>query len=191
MNHIFVNPKVTEKIQTKVNKLAKVWDYDKNDLFQLYQMVATIESGLAERTFYDKNGIVVDGWNGYKDFDNQNVNPKSAWGGFYRMEKAQMVGWSIYMIANAEDKHDQASRCTNAYGYWFVWEEEPRVWGYKGWQEFYTEDEANQFVSTLTGNHIKSLELKHSDISGCWRVTVTTTRRKPNTTTVYRERVAV
>lgn len=191
MNHIFVNPKTLEKIQAKAYELAKTWGYDHNDFFQLYQMVATIESGLAERTFYDKDGIVVDGWNGYRNSNNQDVSPKSAWGGFYRLEKSQMVGWSIYMIARADDKHDQANRCTNAYGHWLVWEEETRVWGYRGWQEFYTEEEAQQFASNLTGKHIKSIDLQYSDMSGCWRVMITTTRQKPKMTTVYRERVAV
>lgn len=188
MKTIFVNPKIIKKIQKKVNKLAARWDYPKDEIFQLWEMVATIELGMSEKTFYDKDGIIHDGWNGYQDYDNSDVDPRRAWGGFYRLEKNQMAGWSVYMIAQADNKEAQATRCTNAYGWWFHWEPVEMVWGYQGFQDFYTEDEAQQALAKLT--NIKQSEIRYSDMSGCYQLKVATTRRKPALKHVWRERVA-
>ena len=156
-------------------------------------MVATIESGQAERTFYAHGGIIVDGWNGYRNYDEgrpEAADPHRAWGGFYRNEPGQMAGWSLYLAQTADDPADQLQHCGNTYGFWFVWEAVPMVWGYFGRQEFYTEKEAREFMTTLTGKNIKRVKYEYSDISGMHRVTVEATRSKPKIETCYRARVA-
>lgn len=192
-NIIFINPQLIDKIEKKVDELAAAWDYPKDQRFQLFQMVATIEAGYAQKVFYFDNGLVCDGWNGYKSWTEKNdPDPKAAWQGFYRTEPHQMVGWSIYMITQADDKLAQADRCWSAYGYRFHWENEPQVWGYRGWQDFYTEDEADQAIEALAQDkHIISISNpKFLEMSWMWRIEATSTRKKPALKNVYKERVS-
>lgn len=192
-NIIFVNPQLIARIDKKVDKLMVRWDYPKDQRFQLFEMVATIELGYAKKTFYWEDGLVCDGWNGYRSYTEKNdPNPYHAWQGFYRSEPHQMVGWSVYMIAGAEDKKAQEEMCRRAYGYDFHWEDEPMIWGYRAWQDFYTEDEAAQAVEALAQDkHVISISNpKFLDMSWMWRIEATSTRKKPDLKNVYKERVS-
>jgi hypothetical protein len=191
MSHHFINPQLIAKIQKKTGELCVRWDVPQDEMFQVFQMVATIELGLASLVFYDGDGLTCDGWNGYKGSENSCRNPRSAWGGFYRQEKNQMAGWSVYLIDNAEDKMAQADRCSNAYGYWFIWEDEPRVWGFKGFEDFYTEEERDERADELEDlPHVKKVE-RHpvSEHSGCYRLETWTTVKKAGLRNEWKERV--
>ncbi len=191
MKTIFVNPQLIEKIQKKVDTLAARWNYQTNDLHCLWQMVATIESGHSEKIFYDGDGIVCDGWNGYKKIDNANPDPNQAFGGFYRLEPHKMIGWSIYLIARRNDKQAQADSCYSAYGYRFWWEEQPMIWGFLGRQDYYTEAEtieaANEYQAKKS---TKRTKIGYGEFSGMWRLTVETTRQKPTLKHAWKERIA-
>ena len=191
MKTIFINPQLIKKIQNKVDTLAARWNYHPNDLHTLWQMVATIEAGYSENLFYDGEGIVCDGWNGHRNFDNTNPDPNQAFGGFYRSDPAKMVGWSIYVIARAEDKPDQAERCWSAYGYRFWWEDKPMVWGFMGREDYYTEAKAQDAAKEFQAKKsTKRSKIEYSEFSGMWRLTVETTRNKPTLNHVWKERIA-
>ena len=102
---IFVNPQLIQKIQAKTNRLEAKWNVDDDRIFQVWQMVATIELGLAEKVFYDGDGITCDGWNGYKDFENSCRNPARAFGGFYRTEKHQILSSRMPSPPNRSTRH--------------------------------------------------------------------------------------
>lgn len=191
MEKIFLNPQTLAKINAETDALVARWDVPADERFWVYQMVATIELGVAEKVFRDGDGITFDGWNGYRGIENSCRDPRRAYGGFYRQERNQMAGWSAYLIDRADDKVAQAERCTNAYGFWFVWEEEPMVWGFRGWQDFYTEAERDEAADRLEGlAHVKRL-VRHpeSEFSGCFRLEAWTTRQKPGLRNEWRERV--
>jgi hypothetical protein len=191
--YIFINPQLISKIEKKVNKLVARWNIDKNEIHTIWQMVATIESGMETKLFYDNDGLVYDGWNGYKDSENSNPNPSSAFGGFYRGCKHQMVGWSIYLISKADNKEDQANHCSLTYGYQFIWEDCQRVWGFSSFEDFYTEEEQKIAANELRGQkHVKRIELEpKSEMSWTYRLRVTTTRKKSGLRTEWKERVVV
>jgi hypothetical protein len=193
-NCIFVNPQLIAKIEEKVNRLMSDWEINPNERHTVYQMVGAIESGVDTKVFYHENGIVCDGWNGYRHYqaDRVDPNPRSAFDGFYRTDKYQMVGWSIYLIANAEDKEAQATRCQNAYGYWLIWEDRPMVWGFKSWQDYYTTEEQEAAASALQSQpHVKRVDLEgESEWSGMYRLKVETTCKKSGLKNERKERIA-
>lgn len=180
MNPVFLTQELLEKFNAKAQEIAAHWDYPKDQFFQVYTMVATIELGLTDRCFYFGDGIIFDGWNGYwhTAADKNDPNPYSAYNGFYRMERNQMAGWSCYLIYRASDKQDQLSRCNSAYGYWFEWEEQPKVWGYTSFQEYYTEAEAQEALVPYQGKKTtKRWSIKYSDMSGCYRLRIESTKK--------------
>ena len=197
MKPIFVTPQLLEKINTKAQKFASQWDYPKDQFFQIYTMVACIELGQTEKCFYHKNGIVFDGWNGYRHTatDMSDPNPYSAYQGFYRMEPNQMLGWSLYMIYRAdgdEARQKQLSHCNNVYHLWLEWEPEPRVWGFLNFQDFYTEQEAQTALEAYQGKSwVKRWLIDYSDMSGCWRLKIETVGKKTGLRNSWKARVAI
>jgi len=197
-NYVFVNPDLLKRIDNKVQELAQRWDYPDNQIFQLWQMVGTIESEIATKTHYWGDGIICNGWNGYDDTGPSGQggeDPYRAWGGFYRQEPTQMVGWSIYLMHRAykdgEPVEDVANRCTNVYGHWLIWEPEARVWGFRGFQDYYTEAEAQNVLASEQGRRgFKRGNVSYSDISGCYRVNVQNSCAKPRLRDVWKERIA-
>jgi hypothetical protein len=192
MPYIFINPELIKKIEKKVDKLMADWDIDPNERHTIWQMVGTIESGTETRLFYDDNGLVFDGWNGYKGLENKNPNPRGAFGGFYRTDKHQMVGWSIYLISQADDKESQASRCSLVYGYQFIWEDCPHVWGFYSFQDYYTPEEQAEAAARLAcQKHVKKIvQEPKSEMSWMYRVVVETTQKKSGLQNEWRQRVA-
>jgi hypothetical protein len=193
MTYIFVNPQLINKIQKKVNELVERWNIHRDEIHTIFQMVATIESGMETKLFYDKDGLRYDGWNGYKNYENtSDANPSSAFGGFYRLDRHQMVGWSIYLIYQAEDKEAQASHCSLTYSYQLIWENEPRVWGFTSFEDYYTPEEQEAAADKLRGQkHVKRLTLEpKSEMSWMYRLRVQTTRKKSGLKTEWKERVA-
>jgi hypothetical protein len=191
--YIFINPQLINKIEKKVKQLVSDWNIDKNETHTIWQMVATIESGMETKLFYDNNGLVFDGWNGYKGSENSNPDPCSAFGGFYRIDKHQMVGWSIYLITQADDKKKQANRCSLVYGYNFIWEDKQMCWGFSSFEDYYTEEEQIMAANELRQQrHVKRVELEpESEWSGMHRIRAQTTRKKSGLRTEWRERVAI
>lgn len=192
--YIFVNPQLIERIEEKVARLMGHWDIDPNERHTVYQMVATIESGIETKVFYHKGGLVCDGWNGYRHHltDMTDPNPRSAFNGFYRTDKNRMVGWSIYMIAQANDKEAQASRCSLCYGYQFIWEPAPYVWGFASFEDFYTQEEQEAAANVLKAQpHVKRVICEpRSEMSWMYRLRCETTRKKSGLRTEWQQRVA-
>lgn len=180
----FIGPKILKKIDRKVKQIRQVYPNGCQD-WQLFDMVASVVAGVAEKTFFDGNGIVVDGWNGYRSYtEKNNPNPDSAWGGFYRTEKAQMLGTAIRYARHAQSNGGNAEEvfrnAADTYGFrdWY-WEPVERIWGYRAIAQFYSEQEARDVeaqITKLTGYRRHTLEL--SEMSGMWRL-IWETSRKP------------
>lgn len=191
---IFITPNLIEKIEEKTDQLTRDWNIHKDEYWTVYQMVATIESGVETRLFYDGNGLVYDGWNGYKGMDNDNPDPSAAYGGFYRGDN-RMIGWSIYMIVRAEveDKQSQIARCWSAYSLDLVWEDENMVWGFYSYQDFYTADDQAAAAAKFEGQrHVKRVVLEEENqFSGMYRMVVETTRKKLGLKNEWKQRVVV
>jgi len=192
-NYIFISPQLVAKVEKKVNRLIADWEIDPSERHTVYQMVATIESGVDTKVFYRNDGIVCDGWNGYRHYqaDRVDPNPRSAFQGFYRTDKYQMVGWSIYTIASAEDKEAQASRCNLAYSLHLIWEDRPMCWGFVSFQDYCTPEEQEEAASALQLKpHVKRITCEpKSEMSWMYRLRVQTTRKKSGLKTEWRERI--
>lgn len=189
---IFINPQTIEKIEKKVDQICKAYDVSNDRTWQVWQMVATIESGFATITSYHDDGILVGNWN--KKLNGEvDANPISAWGGFYRNEKAQWAGYIIYLTSICDgDKAIEMDRLATIYGYTgrLFWEDEIKVWGYAAWQDCYTASEAEalyKLESRKKGFKWGNVELKEQ--TGCWRVKVENSRTKPGLENCYRERI--
>jgi hypothetical protein len=193
-NYIFINPQLIAKIEEKVNRLMIDWEINPNERHMVYQMTAAIESGVDTKVFYHNDGIVCDGWNGYRHYqaDRVDPDPRSAFQGFYRTDKYQMIGWSIYLIAQAANKEKQAQRCQNAYGHWFVWEDKPMCWGFVSFQDYYTPEEQEAAASALQAKpHVKRVICEpKSKTSWMYRLRAETTRKKSGLRNEWRERIA-
>lgn len=196
MKPIFINPQLLDKINAKAQKIAAHWDYPKDQFFQVFTMVACIELGQTRRCFYHNNGIIFDGWNGYRSaLDKSDPNPYSAYQGFYRMEPNQWLGWSLHLVNVAKDdevRRNQLSRCNLIYHLWLEWEPEPCVWGFINFQDFYTEEEAHTALEAYQDKSwVKRWLIDYSDISGCWRLKVETVGKKAGLRNSWRGRVAI
>lgn len=189
---IYITPDLIKRMDAKVERLMTDWNIHRNELHTLWQMVATIEAGQETRLFYDGNGLVYDGWNGYKGMENDDLDPNSAWGGFYRGDNT-MVGWAIYLIAGADNKQDQCKICWRAYHKSFVWEEKEMVWGFYSYKDFYTQaDQAEEAVRFENQPHVKRVARQgESESSGMYRLIVETTRKKSGLKNEWKQRVAV
>jgi len=171
---IFVNPQTIKSIEQSVAQMLSDWPETTIQEWQLWQMIATIDLGAAEITRYAKAddgrvGIRVGNWNTMPD-------PGHAYGGFYRMEKGQQLGWAVYAHKdNPEAMHDSAAR----YGFWVYWEDQPMEWGWSLQAQFYTEREAQEALkkarTKLTRKRIRSEQIFCSDRSGMWCIKIETT----------------
>lgn len=191
MKTTFVNSDTMMTITRKTDKMAARWNYPKEQYWQLWQMVATVEIGMGTVTRFDDEGIAVWGWN---DGGYYNPDPNQAWGGFYRLEKNQMAGWTLHLVNQAEDKEKEMERVSRIYGFYnLIWEDEPHVWGYIGQQSFYNEWEADLALATEKedlANRFKRGEVRYSEMSGMWTVIIEATKR-PAFKDVYRARIKV
>ena len=181
---IFITNELLEKIDRKVTKICQHWDVPSSKRFQVWQMVATVESGLAKKTTVIKGkGILVDGWNGYKDLpDTWSLDPVKAWNGFYRTEPAQMVGWILLLVWREQpaDRQQRLEKLRSTHGYQLEWEDGPRVWGYSAWEDFDTQRLAVDTLANLKGamgGRLKSYSVSYRETTGCWRVSVKATAK--------------
>lgn len=189
MKYHFVTQQLLDKVSRRADEMAAKWDYPKEQYWQLWQMIATVEIGMAKATRFEDGGIVVRGWN---DGGFLNPDPNIAWGGFYRLERNQMVGNTLWLVKHAEDKDAELMRVAPVYGFYsMIWENESRVWGYRGYQDYYDEKAANdalEAVDDLLGNRMKRGTVRYLELSGMYRVEVEATQ-KPALDNVHRERI--
>src|SRR4051812_30415678 len=92
--YIFVDPERLAAMAEKVSQLATRWG--DTYLHQLWQMVGTLELGLAETIEYQAEGIRCPYWH------SSSTDPYVAYGGFYRAEKNQMAGHVMYLLWHTE-----------------------------------------------------------------------------------------
>jgi hypothetical protein len=92
-NYIFINPQLIAKIEEKVNRLMIDWEINPNERHMVYQMTAAIESGVDTKVFYHNDGIVCDGWNGYRHYQGSEMNGEREWRNELNMIRSGRVVW--------------------------------------------------------------------------------------------------
>ena len=111
-----------DRIHARVKQIRDAYPDSFIQDWQLYDMVATIESGHALHLFYRDNTIICDGWNGSRSYNTDDTpDPYTAYGGYYRTEPGQWYGYSTrlieYCFENTPDLVDQQlERVCIAYG---------------------------------------------------------------------------
>lgn len=179
MKHYFFDTEMLDKVDRITNEIDERWGYPAETRWQLWDMVATVFIGKARDTRFEDGGIIVRGWN---DGGFKNPDPKSAHGGFYRLERAQMVGTMIRYVAqkDPEERVEEAERLRWVWSECIdvIYEPQHRVWGYVAQQDVYTEDEAQQLAErTLAAKGTRRAAAEYSEMSGMWRVRWETTRK--------------
>lgn len=88
-----------DRIHARVKQIRDAYPDSPIQDWQLYDMVATIESGHALRLFYRDNTIICDGWNGSRHYNTDDTpDPYTAYGGFYRTERGKDYGYATRVI---------------------------------------------------------------------------------------------
>jgi hypothetical protein len=188
MQYQFLNPDLFRRIDRKVDAILAAFPDTSAQRWQVEEMVGAIEVKACKKTAYVGDGIVVDGWNGYLSYPDlqSNPDPSHAWGGFYRLESGQMAGTTVRYVRHAletggEDAaREQLSRCRLAYHVAYNLEFEPvnRIWGYRVYEEFYTEQEAQDHAARIQAQPgYKRHSLTFSEMSGMFRVRWETSRK--------------
>lgn len=178
IKYTFVDPTTLDRIEAKVREIEQAHP-DAVQRWQLWQMVATIESGQAKDIRYEDDGLNMRWWSASGSSD-----PSTAHQGFYRQEPGQMVGWTLYLVWQKPPGERAAEFDRVMHGiyrhYEMQWEDEPHVWGYDASRDFYTEAEARRATDQVKaehGNRLRTLDVTYLEASGCWRVRARSTRK--------------
>jgi len=178
IKYTFIDPTTLDRIERKVRQIEEAHP-DAVQRWQLWQMVATIESGRAEAIRYEGDGLNMRWWSALGSPD-----PSSAHAGFYRQEKYQIMGWALYLVWQKPPEERAAEFDRVMHGvyrhYDLRWEDEPMVWGYSGTRDFYTEAEARECadaVKAAHGGRLRVLEVTYMERSGGWRVQAESTKK--------------
>lgn len=176
--YTFINPENLLQIQRVAAEMAAHWSYDPDLAWQVWDMVGTVMSGKAEITRFEDGGIIVEGWNsgGF-----HNPDPASAWGGFYRLERQQMIGTLLRYVFN-EQPERRAERFDDLRYKWqaydLIWEPQGRAWGWRGWEQFYRQEEAEARQALLQKDpRCKRTRIRHLEMIGMWVCEWETTRK--------------
>lgn len=209
MKYIFINHDALSRVGKNTHRILKANPDSFIQDWQLMEMVATIESGLAYRTVYHKDSIVVGGWNGYIEKDgsvlllgqnNESVDPYGAWGGFYRTENMKQLGRTISLLLKdrEEGKEIEDGRQLGIFkgkdnkNYVVIFEAAEKIWGYVAWKDCYTENEAQDILDAQSKKSgFKRGAVEYGEMSGCYRVRIESSRkpREDFWHSVYRKRI--
>lgn len=139
MKTIYLNPTTIKKIDRRAKSVAKAWPERAQD-WQLWEMCAVAQIAPPQAlTFFRDDGLVVDGWNGYRKHPETRNNPcpSSAWQGFYRNEPHKDLAWRLYLAKKGLEQGKSAEEVVEEFGRYckvgltIVFEPTPMIWGYR------------------------------------------------------------
>lgn len=196
-----VNPNLFSRIQDNVSRIMESHPDSHIQEWQLFEMVAVIESGHATDIAYNGDGLVCYGWNGYRNMENPHTDPYKAWNGFFRMEKGKMAGTMLNLAKLMFEDGKPEDQITDflysyscrvgVHSYWIFETNSDMLWGYKAYRDYYTMADAEDGRAVeQQKDGFKRAKVVYSDVTGMYRLCIETSRKPAGFKRFERARIA-